>query len=220
MRRLWWSVMRRPVVRTDDHTPYDVVTGERPDVELSDRDLVERATRTANGDKFAWLWRGDTSDYLRHSEAAQALCTRLAFWTGGDAERIERMFGRSGLVCEKWRERPDYRERTIRKGSRRVRSTMTLQRPDSSEEDAVAAYVADHRELLTRVLAHGDEETPGYALALLANGGTVQDIGAVQRELEQIKLEWTINVLVEFYPSRRPVTRLSTSLGEGWHPAI
>ncbi|MDY6777745.1 MAG: hypothetical protein SVU32_03705 [Candidatus Nanohaloarchaea archaeon] len=67
---------------------------------------------------------------------------------------------------------------------------MTLQRPDP-EEDAVAAYVAEHRELLTRVLAHGDEEARGYALALLANGGTVADIEAVQRELEQIKEELT-----------------------------
>ncbi|MDY6777746.1 MAG: hypothetical protein SVU32_03710 [Candidatus Nanohaloarchaea archaeon] len=92
-----------------------VPAGERPEVDLSDRELVERATRAANGDKFARLWRGDTSGYPSHSEADQALCTMLAFWTGGDAERIERLFGRSGLVRAKWRERDDYRERTIEK---------------------------------------------------------------------------------------------------------
>lgn len=38
----------------------------------------------------------------------------LAFWTGGDPARMERLFDRSGLVREKWRSRADYRERTIR----------------------------------------------------------------------------------------------------------
>ena len=87
---------------------------ERPGVDLSDRELVRRAMGAANGDKFARLWRGDTSGYPSHSEADLALCSLLAFWTGGDPDRIEALFGRSGLVREKWWERPDYRERTIR----------------------------------------------------------------------------------------------------------
>lgn len=89
--------------------------GPRPDVDLSDLELVRRAMGAANGDKFARLWRGDTSDYPSHSEADLALCSLLAFWTGGDEDRIEALFGRSGLVREKWWERPDYRERTIRR---------------------------------------------------------------------------------------------------------
>lgn len=87
---------------------------ERPDVALSDEELVAKAMDAANGDKFRRLWNGDTSGYPSHSEADQALCTMLAFWTGGDPQRIEALFNRSGLVREKWRERPDYRERTIR----------------------------------------------------------------------------------------------------------
>jgi hypothetical protein len=38
----------------------------------------------------------------------------LAFWTGGDYERIDRLFRQSGLYREKW-ERDDYREQTIHK---------------------------------------------------------------------------------------------------------
>lgn len=87
--------------------------GERSAVELPDADLIERAMGAANGDKFAALWGGDTSGYPSHSEADQALCTMLAFWTGGDPGRVEELFGRSGLVRDKWRNRPDYRERTI-----------------------------------------------------------------------------------------------------------
>lgn len=83
-------------------------------VSLSDEALLERAMNAANGAKFRRLWNGETAGYPSHSEADLALCSLLAFWTGGDAARIERLFNRSGLVRDKWRNRPDYRERTIR----------------------------------------------------------------------------------------------------------
>ncbi|MDS0476801.1 hypothetical protein [Natrinema sp. 1APR25-10V2] len=98
----------------DTATRGDAVTARATDVDLSDEALLERAMNAANGEKFRRLWAGDTSGYPSHSEADLALCSLLAFWTGGDAERIERLFDRSGLVREKWRERPDYRRRTIR----------------------------------------------------------------------------------------------------------
>jgi primase-polymerase (primpol)-like protein len=37
----------------------------------------------------------------------------LAFWTGGDATRIDTLFRQSGLYRKKW-DRNDYRNRTIR----------------------------------------------------------------------------------------------------------
>ena len=57
--------------------------------------------------------RGEIAGYPSHSEADLALCNLLAFWTGGDPARMERLFAQSGLVRAKWRNRPDYRERTI-----------------------------------------------------------------------------------------------------------
>lgn len=96
-------------------TAEPVAKDQRPDVDLSDQMLLEKARNAANGAKFERLYdRGDTSGYESHSEADQALCTLLAFWTGGDPQRIERLFARSGLVRDKWQNRPDYRERTIR----------------------------------------------------------------------------------------------------------
>jgi len=80
---------------------------------LSDTELIDRATAAEDGDKFERLWNGRTTGYDSHSEADAALCALLAFWTGGDRRRIERLFGKSGLVRDKWRDRPDYRERTI-----------------------------------------------------------------------------------------------------------
>lgn len=79
---------------------------------LPDAELVERAGRAKNGEKFRRLWAGDTSDYRSPSEADLALCGMLAFWTGGDAARIDTLFRQSGLYRDKW-EREDYRDRTI-----------------------------------------------------------------------------------------------------------
>ena len=48
-----------------------------------------------------------------HSSADAALCQHLAFWTGKDCERIDRLFRRSALYRDKWESRSDYRHRSI-----------------------------------------------------------------------------------------------------------
>jgi putative DNA primase/helicase len=84
--------------------------------DLSDEDILSRAYRAANGDRFMKLWNGDASDYQSHSEGDLALCAMLAFWTGPDPQRIERMFSESRLSQRsKWRERPRYRRDTVSK---------------------------------------------------------------------------------------------------------
>jgi len=79
---------------------------------LSVNGLLKKALNAKNGDKFRDLWRGDTSGYASHSEADLALCSMLAFWTGGDKTQIDTLFRQSGLMRDKW-DRDDYRERTI-----------------------------------------------------------------------------------------------------------
>jgi putative DNA primase/helicase len=96
------------------------VTGEdtfgvRPPVGLTDDEIIRRASEARNGDKFRRLWNGDILGYSSHSEADLALCSLLAFWTRGDAERIDRLFRQSGLFREKWEDRADYRKETINK---------------------------------------------------------------------------------------------------------
>jgi putative DNA primase/helicase len=86
--------------------------------DLDDETLIERARDAANGAKFDRLWRGDTSGYPSQSEADMALCSLLAFWTGGDADQMDRLFRDSGLMREKWDEPhfadgATYGERTI-----------------------------------------------------------------------------------------------------------
>ncbi len=51
---------------------------------------------------------------FNHSSADLALCSALAFWTGRDAARMERLFNMSGLNRHKWESRPQYRADTIK----------------------------------------------------------------------------------------------------------
>jgi hypothetical protein len=81
----------------------------------SDDQLIEKARKAKNGDKFSRLWAGEISQYQDDDSAAdQALCNILAFWCGNDPVRIDRLFRRSGLYREKW-ERENYRDPTIAK---------------------------------------------------------------------------------------------------------
>jgi primase-polymerase (primpol)-like protein len=94
-----------------------------PTTDLDDARLISLALQAQNGGKFARLWAGDWqgAGYPSHSEGDIALAMKLAFWTGPDPARIERLFSQSGLARDKWQKRPDYRERTIREALARVR---------------------------------------------------------------------------------------------------
>ncbi len=84
-------------------------------VGLDDQELLEEAFKAKNGDQFRMLWAGAWQGrYGSQSEADLALCDLLAFWTGGDPNRIDQLFRSSGLMRPKW-ERADYRARTIDK---------------------------------------------------------------------------------------------------------
>lgn len=88
-----------------DPDPQSDVTETTPTaaaVPIPDDELLERAKTAANGEKFTRLWGGSTTGYESHSEADLALCRQLAFWTGGDAARVDRLFRRSDLYREKW----------------------------------------------------------------------------------------------------------------------
>lgn len=71
-------------------------------VPLDDVQLIEKIRQSARGREFAALWAGDISGYKSHSEADIALCNMLAWWTNGDAARVDGLFRCSGLMREKW----------------------------------------------------------------------------------------------------------------------
>lgn len=99
--------------------------GPRPDWRgpTDDGDLLRRAMRSSSAGaafgtsaSFADLWAGgDVADrhyHGDHSSADAALAQHLAFWTGCDGLRIERLMRQSGLARDKY-DRPDYLPRTV-----------------------------------------------------------------------------------------------------------
>lgn len=89
--------------------------------DLNDLRIISLAQGAKNGEKFMQLHRGDWSAYGSQSEADQALCNIIAFYTQ-DAEQINRIFRTSGLFRDKW-EREDYATETIRKAVELVQET-------------------------------------------------------------------------------------------------
>lgn len=88
-------------------------------VTLTDEELMSRIRKSKQGQLFDQLWSGDTSSQSGDDSAADlALCNILAFWTRGDAERMDDLFRQSGLMRDKWDQRHGertYGEMTIEK---------------------------------------------------------------------------------------------------------
>lgn len=72
---------------------------------LDDAELLAKMRAAKNGDAVWSLWQGDSSGYGSQSEADLALCSHLAFWTGGQRAEVDRLFRQSGLYRDKWDER-------------------------------------------------------------------------------------------------------------------
>lgn len=100
--------------------------GITDDDRLIARARESKSTRSVFGGScsFEALWEADADELARfypaqsdgsawgQSEADRALAQHLAFWTGCNCERIERLMWRSKLVRDKW-DREDYLRRTI-----------------------------------------------------------------------------------------------------------
>ena len=89
--------------------PTSMVDIAGPGVDLDDETVLERAMDSKSGaviealyDGHSELWSGRDSRYPSQSEADMGLCFYLAFWTGGDPERMDRLFRDSGLMRGKW----------------------------------------------------------------------------------------------------------------------
>jgi len=68
-----------------------------------DTDLLALAFQAKNGEKIRALYAGNwQAEYTSQSEADLALCALLAFYTGPDPARLDRLFRTSGLYRDKW----------------------------------------------------------------------------------------------------------------------
>ena len=71
---------------------------------MADNEIIQKAINSKGGEDFATLNAGQWQalGYPSQSEADQAFCNKLAFWTGKDAAKMDAIFRQSGLMRGKW----------------------------------------------------------------------------------------------------------------------
>ena len=71
----------------------------------------------------------DGSGGFDHSSADAALMSHLAFWTGKDLARMDRLFRRSALMRDKYAQREDYRRDTVQGAARMCKKVYDVPPP-------------------------------------------------------------------------------------------
>lgn len=140
--------MRRPTKPTQSASDH-----VRSPLNLSDEEIIQKASNAANGGKFSALFNGEwESYYTSQSEADISLCSMLAFWCKKDPDMIDRLFRASGLYREKW-EREDYRESTL---ANAIASTVNVYEPTPS----AVSYLASDPVEMQDIPDPTDEDAP------------------------------------------------------------
>lgn len=142
-----------------------------------------------------------------HSSADAALLSHLAYWTGRDGLRMERLFSRSALgQRDKWIRRPDYRRRSVHRAvnfcGRVYDRAPDQQRPAGQDDPApeelklpIVANLDEQRELFEgwiyvrnshQILApDGDLVRPDAFRAVL--GGPIYVTGWAKKGAEELE---------------------------------
>lgn len=131
----------------------DTYTGPTDDTQLIAKMLASTGgAGAAFGGKatVAQLWTADpvlcsiypsydgNTDTFDHSAADAALMAHLAFWTGKDMPRMERLFRQSALMRPKF-ERNDYRLKTVQDAARMCNRVYDFERPADRAPQALPA---------------------------------------------------------------------------------
>jgi hypothetical protein len=172
--------------------------GNTPD----DLDLIERAMNAANGARFTRLWNGDSSGHHSRSEAHLALCNILAFWTGSDAGRMDRLFRQSAFFtdyAEKWdqRHRADgrtYGQATIDKAIEQQQQFYTARTARNGDSSGPLARNGDADHTTTT----GDAPTEAEQPTSVGNGDAAGSIAADNDAAATDSMEYVPHYIVEF----------------------
>jgi primase-polymerase (primpol)-like protein len=125
-------------------------TTTRVNPSLDDAALLDKASKASNGAIFDALWRGDTSGHGGDASSADmALCGLLAFWTGGDASAVDRLFRQSGLMRDKWdtrRGETTYGAATVATAVANCKEVYSGRKPVGKGEHGRCADTASGRE--------------------------------------------------------------------------
>lgn len=149
---------------------------EEPSVEapgsfLSDDSVVAKMLSAKNAENTKALWEGQIPEEKSHSEADMSLCMILAFWCGGDAEQMDRLFRQSGLMRDKWDERhgaDTYGNLTINNAIRQCREFY--------KPMGISLAEADFNDIATVLLDLQPESHRRYRNGDLGNGRLFADV--------------------------------------------
>jgi putative DNA primase/helicase len=135
---------------------------------MDDATLVAKAQAARNGTAFSALWSGDLSAFNDDDSAGDlALCNHLAFWTGRDVERMDRLFRQSALMRTKWDSRrgdATYGRQTI---DRAIADCSSVYQPpteieETNDDERADACVAASTAASRRLLGPADRVPPVY----------------------------------------------------------
>lgn len=158
-----------PPEETSKPVPVPKPTDSTTDL-LFDAEIVAKASAAANGEKFKQLWSGNWQGmYPSQSEADEALCYELAFWTGRDTVRMDGLFRQSGLYRQKW-ERNDYRGDTLARAVARTAETYAISKRERIEK-LYAALAAGG------AVRSGGTQTPAPVMAAQQSDQERQETG-------------------------------------------
>lgn len=125
-----------------DEKPNDLKNGMATD----DNKIIDKMLESKNGEKIHKLLDGKWGElnYPSQSEADQALCCHIAFYTQ-DLEQIDRIFKKSGLYREKWDEKhygngKTYGQVTIEKA---IASLQDTYKPKQDISARIREYLLD-----------------------------------------------------------------------------
>lgn len=191
-------------------------------ITLDDETLLEKACNAANGDKFAALFSGDTSEYNGDdSSADMALCNMLAFWTGRNAEQMDRLFRNSGLMRDKWDRATGgstYGQITIEKA---IAGAMQVYTPKVATvaKDPVAYAAATKAESASSIEGIASPAAANTQVITIANNPTANVItpGVISaKDLYQIAIPPVQYVVEELLAVGTTILAAAPKLGKSW----
>ena len=157
---------------------------------LDDQIVLEKAKNARNGTEFQRLFDGHYEGYPSQSEADLALCGHLAFWTGGAAGQMDRLFRQSGLIRTKW----DSRRGDETYGSQTIKRALETTHESYKPLDEVRAAIP-HTETVI------ESQNPLLAGSLPKSGGVQETNFCPPTALEFVESiqEESIDWLLEGY---------------------
>jgi hypothetical protein len=178
--------------RTDSVPDIDLSADPETTVATDDDELIEKARNASNGENFTALWEGSTDGHESRSKAATALCFHLAFWTGGDADRMDQLFRGSELMWPGWDESIEqngtgesFGETALKRALAGTDSFYESPQSETDSKEAVASRERDEQRAPTESADESELPTEPATTASDGRASSQEQTEAKQTEAEQ-----------------------------------